>query len=177
MALPPRGDPRRPLHLAVRSMRILGILYLGLSTCVGSAFLRFGRGMGISFALIGAILFYVTPGVCYVIFSIFLQRRQFWAVVASLVLAGVNVILILISLVFMTVAIAQSRGTVVEFAIPLGAVMLILAALAQLIYHLSLSFEAIKYTPPGERGFEPLMASAYHPPTPTGDANGPSAQP
>ena len=33
MALPPKGDPQRPLALAVRSTRILGILFIGLGLC------------------------------------------------------------------------------------------------------------------------------------------------
>jgi hypothetical protein len=41
----------------------------------------------------------------------------------------------------------------------------ILLALAQLIYHLALSFDAIKYAPVEEQhGFEPLMAQPVEPP-------------
>ena len=46
--------------------------------------------------------------------------------------------------------------------IPLGVVLLMLAAFGQLIYHLAKSFAAIRHTPPQERGFEPIMV----PPTP-----------
>ena len=37
MALPPRGDPRRPLHLAVRSMWVLGVMLVLLGLCGSGA--------------------------------------------------------------------------------------------------------------------------------------------
>ena len=54
----------------------------------------------------------------------------------------------------------SSKSASFDYPMSVGILVLvfIILALAQLIYHLALSFEAIKYAPPEEHhGFEPLM--------------------
>lgn len=167
MALPPKGDPRRPLHLAVRSLRVLGVILVLFSLCtLGPTtlpMLRSGRGGPGNFPvfLVLAVLVYLVPGVLYLVFSIFLARRERWAVIGGLVLASVHGALSLLALVSMALVAAtgQVPGPAV---IPLVVMALVVVALAQLIYHLARSFEAIRYPPFGveERGFEPLNVAA-----------------
>jgi hypothetical protein len=165
MALPPKGDPRRPLHLAIRSTRILG----GIGTLIGSCVfipvmmrLRGGRGV---FAprdlMIFGALFYMVPGVLLIVFSVFMGRRRLWAVVGALVmssLAGVFLLFVGAGLVMSLVATRQTSPV----AFILGGVWAIFAlAVGQLIYHLAHSFEGIKHPPFGKefRGFEVLPAA------------------
>jgi hypothetical protein len=177
MSLPPQGDPRRPLHLAARSMRVLGVLFLIGSTCLilplvalsRAAFRISGSGtapfpVGRALVLVAAAVFYVGPAVCYIVFPIFLLRRQFWAVVASLVRAGLHCVLALISLLMFAYAAVSSSGNVP--ILPAVVMLLVVAALSQLIYHLSLSFEAIKHMPADERGFAPIMTAQLVEPRP-----------
>jgi hypothetical protein len=183
MAVPPKGDPRRPLHLAIRSTRVLAVIFLLLGTCSFSPFFLRGPMPGSAglFISMSVLVFYIGPGVAYLVFSIYLKRRQFWAVVAALVLASIQLFLSLLGGVFFVVAMAagQSRTPSVPTAvavIPTAIIGLVVLALAQLVYHLALSFEAIKYAPAEElRGFEPLMGQGIYPPlTGSGDMNDPS---
>jgi len=166
MAVPPRGDPRRPLHLAIRSTRMLAIIFLLIGTLVSFLLLMQGgvpRRGGMLFT--GAFLFfYVGPGAVYLVTAIYLKRRQFWAVVVGLVLASVQSLFVLFAIagIFITV-VRQSGASIAIF--PVAVLIFILLALAQLIYHLALSFDAIKYAPVEEQhGFEPLMAQPVEPP-------------
>jgi hypothetical protein len=172
MALPPKGDPRRPLHLAIRSTRVLAILFLALGLCGMIPFLIGainvgGRGMPVTFMAMSVLLFYFGPGVAYLILSIYLGHRRYWAIVASIVLASIQVLFCLIGIMSMAwFILPTSSGP--EIYIPVGLIILVILALAQLIYHLALSFESIKYAPvEQQRGFEPIpMATALSPPPP-----------
>ena len=163
MALPPKGDPRRPLHLAIRSTRMLGIVFLLFGTCSVAPMMRtMGRAGMVgypAFLLIGAAV-YLAAGGAFLLFSIFLARRQFWAVVAALVVSSVVSLIWIFAAIALVVALLANAGDIGSPpALIGGAVLLLLiAALWQLIYHLALSFEAIKYPPFGQevRGFEPL---------------------
>jgi hypothetical protein len=174
MALPPKGDPRRPLHLAIRSTRMLGILFLSIGSYVFYSIVlrarmrgtgRFGGGV----AFLG---FYIGPGVAYLLFSIFLKRRQFWAVVAALVLASIQLLFTLAGMVAIVIAIL-GRQNLAAAVLPMFIYGMFILALAELIHHLAMSFEAIKHMHPEEqRGFEPLMMQALNPPPPR-DSNDP----
>ncbi len=164
MALPPRGDPRRPLHLAVRSTRMLGVVFLLFGTCALAPMMRtMGRAGMVGypvFLMLGALV-YLGAGGGFLLFSIFLGRRQFWAVVAALVLSSVVSFFWIAGAVALVVAILSGgggTGTAVPVAFAVSALALVIAALGQLIYHLARSFEAIKYPPFGQevRGFEPI---------------------
>jgi hypothetical protein len=175
MALPPKGDPRRPLHLAILSTRLLGIVLLLFGTCGVSSFLmtltrssRGGPGVGEMWILVGASLFYFVPGALFLVFSIFLGRRQHWAVVCGLVLSSLMGLFVLFALVGFVLAVLRRAGEepAVWMAVPLTVIALFGLAFGQLIYHLSKSFEAIKHPPFGQevRGFEPLPVRPLVPP-------------
>ena len=162
MALPPRGDPRRAMHVAARSMLVLGCLFLLLGTCVLLPALTRafpGRGGPMMWSSVFGVAVFFLPGVGYVVASVFLGRRQLWAVVVGLVLASVHALLVALGVLGMVVGLVSTGG---REPMPLLIVLviwgLLLLALGQLIYHLSRSFEAIKLPPYGQevRGFEPL---------------------
>jgi len=175
MALPPRGDPRRPLHLAIRSTRVLAILFLLFGTCAFIPMLMQG-GMprrGGLFLGVSDLLFYIGPGAAYLVFSLFLRQRQFWAVVAALVLASIQLILTLFFAGALLIATLRQPNSSISL-IAGGMVALVILALGQLIYHLALSFEAIKYgSVEQQHGFEPLMVQPVDLPAPPGDSKGP----
>jgi drug/metabolite transporter (DMT)-like permease len=96
MALPPKDDPRRPLHLAIRSTRLLGVVLLVFGTCAfGPYMMAISRatrrggptGMPPAWTVLMVALIYFVPGAGFLILSIFLGRRQKWAVVSALVLS------------------------------------------------------------------------------------------
>ncbi len=162
MAIPPKGDPRRPLHLAIRSMWMLGGVMFLFATCtIGMFTLRAGRGGGGGPAwtplvyILPTMGFYVIPGVCYFVFATYLARRQHWALVASIWLAGLQCVIAVLGIVITLLAlITNSERRMIG---PLTVLVLVVAALVRLIVRLTKSFEAIRITPPEERGFEPIM--------------------
>jgi hypothetical protein len=186
MALPPKGNPRRPMHLAIRSMRLLGIIQLCfVALTMLPMLLMMRRGFGMSFAVVelASATLYLVPGIMYLVCAIYLKRRAFWAIIVGISLASIQLLFLLIGAVaFMIFLIgAQPPGTA---WIPLGVIGILILALVQLIYHLAKSFEAIKYPPDEQRGFEPLLIAtstpldAAMPPTPTiqGVEHGPDGQ-
>ena len=172
MPLPPKGDLRRPLHFAVRSMWVLGILFLLFGTCGLSSFLTFttappAGGRAVSFdwvrvlIAVSVLLFYLIPGALYIFFAVYLRRHRMWAVVAALVLASIHTLFIVIGVIGMVVQILLGKAQdmpALARAIMGAVALLVLAAFAQLLYHLSRSFRALPMPPFGteSRGFEPL---------------------
>jgi hypothetical protein len=181
MPLPPKGDPRRPMHLAIRSMRLLGIVLLCFGGCVGLAFGvavgsaagGFGGGgggagaaWGVWFVLVLAGGMFILPGVLYLVAAGALKRRRQWAIVLGLVLSGLKCMLWLIGTVSAAVGLASSMiagngpslGRVgVQLLIGLG----FTAAFGQLIWHLSQSFAGLRLADDAEpRGFEPILPYA-----------------
>jgi hypothetical protein len=167
MAIPPRGDPRRPLHLAVRSTRVLAIIFLLFGTCASIPMLIQGAlpMRGRMFLNLGVFIVYVGPGVVYFVTAIYMKRRQFWAVILALVMASIQLLFALLGISVLLIAEMRRPASSVAM-IPAGVMIFVILALAQLIYHLALSFNAIRYTPVEEQhGFEPLMAQAVESPT------------
>jgi hypothetical protein len=164
MALPPKGDPRRPLHLAVRSNRVLGIVFLLFGTCslMPMIFLMTRGGVRAGIMppqlLVAVSAVYFIPGALFMVFSVFLARRRPWAVVASIVVSTLVGLTALLGVFGMAVAMLTVDDSPWQMAIPLVICALLAVAVAQLIYHLAKSFEAIKHPPFGQeiRGFEPL---------------------
>ena len=163
MALPPRGDLRRPMHLAIRSMWILGGLLVALGICgTGGGLLVAQRGglpPGMAVMQMIGALFYLVPGVLYIVFALYLKQRQFWAVIAGLVLASGQLLFVLFGFVASLVMyFVPNSGLPPPFLIAIGVMGLFALALAQLVYHLARSFQAIREPPYGkeERGFEPV---------------------
>ena len=183
MPLPPRGDPRRPLHLAIRSTRLLGGLFVVIGLlALGLPMLYMFRGGGagpMAITLAVGAMAYLVPGIAYILCAIYLRRRQLWAVIVGIVLASIQLLLVLFGLVGIAVGLANAGSVVPVFLfVYLGLIVLVGVALAQLIYHLARSFEAIKHPPFGEeiRGFEPLPVAPLPMPPPAA-GGGPDAAP
>jgi hypothetical protein len=177
MALPPKGDPRRPLHLAIRSTRLLAIIFLLFGSCVFIPFLIGRTARGIAPFAVASALIYTGPGAAYLVFSIYMKRRKFWAVVCATVLASIQLLLTLIGGIFGIIAVWHGPLPLdATELIPMAILAFVILALSQLIYHLALSFEAIKHVPPDEqqRGFEPLMAQPIDVPTRMDESDGQS---
>jgi hypothetical protein len=166
MALPPKGDPRRPLHLAIRSSRAFGIIFvlLGCATVVPLA-LTIAR-TGFSLRLIrvfvqfaSAISITFGPGLTYLVIAFYLKRRRRWAIVTGIVLASIQLLIASVGACFFVVFLFSEGAGMEDFLLIPGAILgfAILASI-QFICHLINSFEAIKYVSIEEqRGFEPLM--------------------
>ena len=159
MPFPRRSDPRRPLALAVRSTRAIGIVLLLFTVATAAPLLMSRRmfALGAPFMIMQllGLMMYLAPAVIYLICSMFLQRRQFWAVVLALVIASIQLLLMLLAVIMLFAVSSLNQSPFL--LIPIGIFALFILALAQLIYHLARSFEAIKFVPPEEgRGFELL---------------------
>ena len=93
MAIPPRGDPRRPLHLAIRSCRAVGGLFILFG--IGPLLLVFANprrnGVPAAANVIGAIIASTSQfaiATAFYVLALFLKKRQLWAVITALVLAS-----------------------------------------------------------------------------------------
>jgi hypothetical protein len=168
MALPKRGDPQRPLVLAIRSMRLLGIILIGFSILAMLPILLSGRARTSPGAVIGIGFMYVGPGILYLLCAIFLKRRRIWAIFTGLLLASIQLLLTIVMTLIACIMLLKWEPRMSAFfgyaMIPLAITLLLVTALVQLIYHLSKSFEAIKYSPiEQQRGFEPMIVQPIPP--------------
>lgn len=161
MPVPPRGDPRRPLHLAASSCRVLGVLALILGTCAGVPILIRGTrgGPAILPALLSLAFFFV-GGAGYLVLAHFIKRRRLWAIIAALVLTSIACLLFLMMAAGMLVVMLRYapgfQGQRVAWT-ALAVYVLIAVALGQLVYHLARSIGALKVIGPDEfRGFDVL---------------------
>jgi hypothetical protein len=116
--------------------------------------------------VVGVFMIYLIPGVLFLIFAIFLKRRQSWAIIGGMVLSSILLLLSVLSLVALLINSARA-GQTPAFLIGLLINLLFLAAFTQLLIHLSQSFRALNYFPPDERrGFEPVAVATFAPPPP-----------
>ena len=174
MALPPRGDPRRPLMLAVSSCRLLGAIGLLLGTCAGVPLLggmgRRGFGPPVAWAMLSLVLL-LGGGAAYLVFAHFVGRRRFWAVVSALVMTSVLLLMCVVGLVATLVVVLVVQPGLRRSSFGLigpGIYALATLALGQLVYHLARSITALNMVPPGEvgRGFEVMPVADTDPPRP-----------
>ena len=169
MALPPKGDPRRPLHLAIRSTRNFGVFFVLVGSFAATRIVltRGGRSGAIfvpSPAVLVAWLLYLVPGTLFLVFSVFMRRRRPWAVVGALLLTSLSALFVSMAAVAILVGmIAEGEARPVRVAVVLAAWTAAEFTIGQLVYRLALSFKAIKHLPFGaadnSRGFEPLPAA------------------
>ena len=157
MALPPLGDPRRPLHLAIRSTRLLGVLFilLGLITPLPTLHLTHSL-LELPWPIVGASLIHLVPGLLYVLCAVLLRRRKRSALISALGLVAVHCVMTAGSLaVYSGLLVAQTHDATFLVG-ALLVMMLAMAALGQLFFHLTKSFKAIDLPPLDE----PLDAPA-----------------
>ena len=155
------SDLQRPLRLAIRSTRILGIAMLLISTIIVIPMvlvMRAGIGFPTLIPMVIVAIFYILPGVLYVLCAIFMKRRKTWAVIVALVLALLHLLSTSFFGIALLIGINPAPGQEPFFWAAVCIVHLFAAAFGQLVYHLSTSFRAIRAMPVGgERGFAPIV--------------------
>lgn len=100
MAIPNRGDPRRPLAQAVQSGFGAGVFAIVLGALAAVAGVWAARltpgtlGERLLSVASGAVAFAVAPGVCYLVCAWKLSRYRAWAAVALLPTGGTHALLL-----------------------------------------------------------------------------------
>ena len=156
MALPPKGDPARPLHLAASSATVLGVLALLGGGLVALVLLfadtRSPGGSVVRLGLLLATAFYLVLGTCFVTLAMFMRRRKAWAVIVTMVLVGMVLLMMAVGLLR-----SAMGGLLAENPVPALITVLVGTALIQMMFHLVKGYRFISsLTPP--QGFTPIMA-------------------
>jgi hypothetical protein len=153
-------DPRRPLQLAIRSMRILGFLFITLAGLAAAFVAIFGAMSVLLFLLC------LQPGAAYLVLVPFLRQLRTWAVTVSLIVTALQGLVALAAgaALFM----ATIEGQLSDVPVILGLLWLVvlmwIMAMLQLIYHLFRSYAAVRIIrAESQRGFEPIMPIASLP--------------
>jgi hypothetical protein len=175
MALPPKGDPSRPLHLAARSARLLGYVGLILTVLVMALFVVVRRPPGaagspaagtaggppswaVVVGVVMAVLIYGVPSVLYIVFGRYTVKERMWAVIGNIVLCGLTLAVLALSAVGAFVLLI-GEGQI----FPLLISALFIGAFGQMLYHLikGLQYLRSRQTP---EGFQPIFPSPAPPP-------------
>ena len=95
---PPRGDPRRPIELAVNAARTLGVVSLVIGVLFGCVmgYLSSQRD-GATFVAVAGIAvaaMYLVPGVLYLVFAAQLRRYKLWPAIVLLVMASLHTLVV-----------------------------------------------------------------------------------
>ena len=152
MTPPPIGDPRRPLYLAIRSTRLLGVLFvlIGLVTPLPTM-KRNPNVLELPWPVLASALIHLVPGLLYLVSSVLLERRRRSALISALGLVAVHCVMVAGSLAaYSGLLVSQTQDP----GFLLGALLVMLlamAALGQLFFHLVKSFKALEQPePPAE---------------------------
>ena len=162
MAVPPKGDPRRPLVLAARSMRGLGILLLILAAVPGLVVLLMSAKKSPDAEAITAVSTPAGLGGALLVAGANLRKGRAWAAVVGMVLASLA---LAASVLFVAVGIINAAflepdlGPAV-WILPAVALLFVLA-FGQLVVQLARSFAAIRLRrqegPEEGHGFRPIL--------------------
>jgi len=162
MAIPPADDALRPVLLAARSLRLLGVLFIVIGAVTPVPALKAGHSIvALPPAVVITTLTHVVPGVLYHLCAALLLRGRRAGVFAAMGLAMAHFILVAGNLAAYTQMLILG-GTSVEFlflALTIG--FLTVAALAQLMYHLVKSLRVLR--PPTEEPSEWDLTAAAVP--------------
>lgn len=145
----------------------LGVLLLILSTCggIGLVMSIVGGGPQTVPASVFGLIFWMAPGIGYIVCSVHLKRYKAWAAIVGLVLTGLALMAaVLMFGALLIVALTSGAGST-EFLFALIP-LLFIAAFAQLIVHLSRSFKAIRIHEmevPQGYGFQPILTQPGFP--------------
>jgi hypothetical protein len=154
MILPPAGDPRRPLYLAIRSTRLLGVMFLLLGFVTPLPTLRRNPNLlDLPTSVINTSLTHLVPGMLYLISAVLLRRRRRSAVISALGLVTVHCVMIAGSLAaYSGLLVSQTQDP--QFLIfALVVSLLAMAGLGQLIFQLARSLTVIQI--PDEKDSSP----------------------
>jgi hypothetical protein len=144
MTIPAPTDPIRPVRLAVRSLRLLGVLFVLVGVVTALQGLRPHASL-LVMSYVG--LTHAVPGVLYLVCAALLPRGRRAGVLAAMGLALTHFVLVagnLAAYVQMLVA-GGVPPTLLFVALAVG--FLAVAALAQLMYHLVKSLRVVSADP------------------------------
>lgn len=162
MQLPPLDDAVRPVYLAVRSLRLLAVLFVLIAAVTPALAIKRGHAAsGLPPAVIVTALSHAVPGALYLLSAALLVRGRRTAVFAAMGLAMAHFILVagnLAAFVQMLV-VGGASANFLFVALTIG--FLTVAALAQLMYHLVKSLRVLR--PPSE---DPDWSAAPAAPSP-----------
>ena len=141
MSLPPIDDPLRPVCLAGRGLRLLGVLFILLGFVTALQGLRPG-GSIVTMSFVG--LTHAVPGVLYLLCAALLLRGRRAGIFAAMGLAMSHFVLVAGNLAayIRMLIVGGTSPTVLFIALTVG--FLTVAALAQLMYHLVKSLSVLR---------------------------------
>jgi hypothetical protein len=144
MTLPPHGDPRRPLCLAIRSTRLLGVMFLLLGVITPLPTVRSDGLLHLPWPVVATSLTHLVPGLLYLVSAVLLGRRRRSALISALGLVAVHCVMIAGSLAaYSGLLVAQTQDP--KFLIvALVVSLLAMAGLGQLFFQLVKSFAIIR---------------------------------
>jgi hypothetical protein len=146
--LPPKDDPDRPLHLAIRSTRLLGAASVLCGLVVIVAFGYFNRyTLYRKHFIAGGMVVWFVPGVLLATCSYFLAHRRKGAAVAAMVVAFAQGVCAA-TLLYFSVTLQPVSP------IPVILATLWVAAIVQLLHYLWRSLAAIRVDADHLRGFD-----------------------
>ena len=145
MELPPQGDAVRPVYLAARSLRLLGVLFvlIGLVTPVPA--IKQGYALtNLPLPVAVAALSHAIPGGLYHLSAVLLLRGRRSAVFAAMGLAMAHFILVAGNLAAYVQMLVLGGTSLTFLFLALTVGFLTVAALAQLMYHLVKSLKVLR---------------------------------
>ena len=164
---PPHGDPQRPIELAIRSTRLLGVVSTAFGLVMVLVFGYFNRFPHFRKYFIGmGMLVWFIPGVLFLTAWWFMRRRSRAAVLTAMTTAGVQ------ALCAASILVGSLKLQPVS-PVPVLVAGLWVAALGQLLVHLWRSLESVRIDAEHVRGFEAVGPVAPRPVLPAEPADGP----
>jgi hypothetical protein len=148
MTLPPPGDPRRPLYLAIRSTRLLGVMFLLLGLVTFTPTLKTNiRLLDIPRPVFLSAMTHFVPGMLYCVSAVLLGRRRRSAVISALGLVTVHCVMITGSLAAYSGLLVSETQDPKFLIFALVVSLLAMAGLGQLIFQLVKSLAVVQLPP------------------------------
>jgi hypothetical protein len=157
MTLPPKDDPLRPVYLAVRSLRLLGVLFILLGAVTALQGLRPGASP-LKMSFVGVT--HAVPGVLYLLCALLLLRGRRASVFAAMGLAMAHFILVAGNLAAYVQMLVQGGTSPRVLFVALTVGFLTVAALAQLMYHLVKSLSVLRAVTEAYDDVDPVASPA-----------------
>jgi hypothetical protein len=161
MTLPPHGDPRRPLYLAIRSTRLLGVMFLLLGVITPIPTLRIVRSVfDLPWPVVASSLTHLVPGLLYLVSAVLLGRRRRSAVISALGLVAVHCVMLTGNLMaYSGLLVSQTQDPkFLIFALVVS--LLAMAGLGQLMFQLAKSFAVVQLPPESDPDPDSVISMA-----------------
>ena len=150
MPVPPKGDPQRPIELAIRSTLLLGVASTAFGLVMVLVYGYFNRFLQFRKYFIGmGMLVWFVPGVLFLTAWWFMRRRSRAGVLTAMATAGVQAL-------FAAVAFVGSLTVQPVSPVPVVLSAVWAVALGQLLVHLWKSLESVRLDAEHVRGFDAI---------------------